>query len=64
MKILHRFVWSVLLSVFAVLNSTPATAPQAKLVASNVEVVTLKNTGHWLMVENHGETMNALLKFL
>ena len=63
MKILHRFVWSVLLSVFAVLN--PGTlGPQAKLVASNVEVVTLKNTGHWLMEENHGETMNALLKFL
>jgi pimeloyl-ACP methyl ester carboxylesterase len=51
------------LSVFAVLN--PGTlAPQAKMVASNVEVVTLRNTGHWLMEENHGETMNALLKFL
>ena len=38
--------------------------PQAKLVALNVEVVTLKNTGHWLLEENHDETMSALLKFL
>jgi hypothetical protein len=44
MKILHRFVWSVLLSVFAVLSPGPL-APQAKMVASNVEVVTLRNTG-------------------
>ncbi len=38
--------------------------PQVKLVATNVEVVTLKNTGHWVMEENHDETMSALQKFL
>jgi pimeloyl-ACP methyl ester carboxylesterase len=38
--------------------------PQARLVASSVEVVTLQNTGHWLMEENYNGTMGALLKFL
>jgi pimeloyl-ACP methyl ester carboxylesterase len=35
-----------------------------KLVASDVTVVVLKNTGHWLMEEQQKETMDALLKFL
>ena len=37
---------------------------QTKLVASNGNMVVLKNTGHWLMEENTKETMDALLKFL
>ena len=37
---------------------------QMKLVASDVTVVVLKNTGHWLMEENSKETTDALLKFL
>jgi len=37
---------------------------QMKLVASQVTVVVLKNTGHWLMEENPKETMDALIKFL
>jgi pimeloyl-ACP methyl ester carboxylesterase len=37
---------------------------QMKLVASDVTVVVLKNTGHWLMEEQQKETMDALLKFL
>jgi pimeloyl-ACP methyl ester carboxylesterase len=37
---------------------------QAKLVASNVTVVVLKGTGHWLMEERPLETTDALLKFL
>jgi len=37
---------------------------EAKEAASNVSVVILKNTGHWLMEENPKETMDALVKFL
>jgi len=39
-------------------------ATQMKLVATNVTTLVLKNTGHWLMEEDPGETMDALLKFL
>ncbi len=38
--------------------------PQMKLVAKDVTVVGLKDTGHWLMEERPKETMAALLKFL
>ena len=37
---------------------------QMKLVASDVTVILLKNTGHWLMEENPKETTEALVKFL
>jgi pimeloyl-ACP methyl ester carboxylesterase len=37
---------------------------QMKLVATNVTVVVLKNSGHWVMEERPKETMDALLKFL
>jgi pimeloyl-ACP methyl ester carboxylesterase len=37
---------------------------QMKLVATDVTVVVLKNTGHWLMEENTKETTDALVKFL
>jgi pimeloyl-ACP methyl ester carboxylesterase len=37
---------------------------QAKLVATDVTTVVLKNTGHWLMEENPKETAEALEKFL
>jgi pimeloyl-ACP methyl ester carboxylesterase len=37
---------------------------QMKLVASNVTVVILKDTGHWVLEENPRETTGALLKFL
>jgi pimeloyl-ACP methyl ester carboxylesterase len=37
---------------------------QLKLVANDVTVIVLKNTGHWLMEEQPKETMDALLKFL
>ena len=39
-------------------------AQQMKLVASNVTVVILKDTGHWLMEERPQETTDALVKFL
>jgi pimeloyl-ACP methyl ester carboxylesterase len=37
---------------------------QMKLVASQVTVIVLKNTGHWLMEEDPKETMDALVNFL
>ena len=37
---------------------------QMKLVASDVTVIVLTNTGHWLMEENPKATMDALVKFL
>ena len=37
---------------------------QMKLVAPDLTVVVLKNTGHWVLEENPKETTNALLKFL
>lgn len=39
-------------------------AQQMKLVASDVTVVVLKDTGHWLMEERPKETTEALMKFL
>ena len=41
-----------------------ALAQQMKLVASDVTVVVLKNTGHWVLEENPKETTDALVKFL
>jgi pimeloyl-ACP methyl ester carboxylesterase len=39
-------------------------ARQMKLVASDVNVVVLKNTGHWVLEERPKETTAALVKFL
>jgi pimeloyl-ACP methyl ester carboxylesterase len=39
-------------------------AQQMKLVASNVTVVVLKDTGHWVLEERPKETTEALQKFL
>jgi pimeloyl-ACP methyl ester carboxylesterase len=41
-----------------------ALAGQAKLVASDVTAVVLKNTGHWVLEENPKETTDALMRFL
>ena len=41
-----------------------ALGQQVKLVGTNVQIVVLKNTGHWLMEENTKETTDALLNFL
>jgi pimeloyl-ACP methyl ester carboxylesterase len=35
-----------------------------KVVATDVTVVLLKDTGHWVMEERPKETMGALLRFL
>ena len=39
-------------------------AEQMKLVATDVTVVVLKDTGHWISEERPKETSDALLKFL
>ncbi len=39
-------------------------ARQMKLVATNVTVVILKNTGHWVLEERPKETFEALVNFL
>ena len=39
-------------------------ARQTKQVASNVTVVVLKDTGHWVLEERPKETTDALVKFL
>ncbi len=41
-----------------------ALSAQMKLVAVDVTVVVLKDTGHWVMEERPKETMDALVKFL
>jgi pimeloyl-ACP methyl ester carboxylesterase len=41
-----------------------ALGEQMKLVATNPQIIVLKNTGHWLMEENFRETSEALLKFI
>jgi len=38
--------------------------PQMKLVATDVTVIDLQETGHWLMEERPDQTMNALVAFL
>lgn len=37
---------------------------QARIIATDVKVIVLPNTGHWIMEERPNETMDALLKFL
>ena len=41
-----------------------ALGEQMKLVATNVKVIVLKNTGHWILEENPKETTEALVNFL
>jgi pimeloyl-ACP methyl ester carboxylesterase len=38
--------------------------PQAKLVGTNVSLVTIKDSGHWVMEEKQKETIEALMHFL
>ena len=39
-------------------------AQQMKLVATDVTVVVLKDTGHWILEERPKETTEAIVKFL
>ncbi len=72
--------WPQLAKDFAELSQTKLTMPvlsiggekslgnqlaeQMKLVASDVTVVVLKDTGHWVLEERSKETTDALVKFL
>jgi pimeloyl-ACP methyl ester carboxylesterase len=41
-----------------------ALAAQTKLVAKNVTVVIVKNSGHWILEEQRKQTTEALVDFL
>ena len=52
------------LSIAGEKASAAILGPQMKLVATNVTVIDLKGTGHWLMEERPKETVDALVGFL
>ena len=52
------------LSIAGEKASAAILGPQMKLVATDVKVIDLKDTGHWLMEERPKETMDALIAFL
>ena len=52
------------LSIAGEKASAAILGPQMKLVATNITVIDLKDTGHWLMEERPKETMDALVNFL
>jgi len=52
------------LSIAGEKASAAILGPQMKLVATDVTVLNLKETGHWLMEERPEETMKALTAFL
>jgi pimeloyl-ACP methyl ester carboxylesterase len=72
--------WPQLAKDFAQLSQTKLTMPvlsiggdkslgneltaQMKLVATDVTVVVLKDTGHWILEEKPKETTESLMKFL
>jgi len=52
------------LSIAGERGSAAILSPQMKLVATDVKLIELKDTGHWLMEERPKETMDALVEFL
>jgi pimeloyl-ACP methyl ester carboxylesterase len=52
------------LSIAGEKASAAILGPQMKRVATNLKVIDLKDTGHWLMEERPKETMDALVAFL
>lgn len=52
------------LSIAGEKASAAILGPQMKFVATDVTVVNLKDTGHWLMEERPEETMKSLIAFL
>jgi pimeloyl-ACP methyl ester carboxylesterase len=52
------------LSIAGEKASATILSPQIKLVATDVTIIELKDTGHWLMEERPKETMDALVAFL
>ena len=53
-----------ILSIAGERASAVILGPQMKRVATNVTVIELKGTGHWLMEERPKETVDALVDFL
>ena len=41
-----------------------ALGAQVKLIAPDVQVIVLKDTGHWILEERKEETIAALTRFL
>jgi pimeloyl-ACP methyl ester carboxylesterase len=52
------------LSIAGEKASAAILGPQMKRVATDVKVIELKGSGHWLMEERPNETMAALVEFL
>jgi pimeloyl-ACP methyl ester carboxylesterase len=52
------------LSIAGEKGSAAILTPQMKKVATDVKVIELPGTGHWLMEERPNETMDALVAFL
>jgi pimeloyl-ACP methyl ester carboxylesterase len=52
------------LSIAGEKASAAILGPQMQRVATNVKIIELKGTGHWLMEERPKETMDALIEFL
>lgn len=52
------------LSIAGEKASAGALGPQMMLVAKDVTIVVLKDTGHWIMEERPEETMDAIVNFL
>jgi len=52
------------LSIAGEKASAPILGTQMQSVATNVKVIVLPNTGHWLMEERPEETRSAIVKFL
>ena len=52
------------LSIAGEKASAAILGPQMKRVATNVTIIELKGTGHWLMEERPQDTMKALIDFL
>ena len=63
-QLAHTKLAMPVLSIAGEKASAGVLGPQMKLVASNVTVVVLKDTGHWVLEENPKETTDALLNFL
>jgi pimeloyl-ACP methyl ester carboxylesterase len=53
-----------LLAIAGEKASASTLMPQAQLVGSNVSMVTIKDSGHWVMEEKQKETIDALMNFL
>lgn len=63
-ELAQRKLTMPVLSIAGEKASAGVLGPQMKLVATDVIVIVLKDTGHWVMEERPKETMEAILNFL